>query len=159
MKKNIGEMVQEFHVKYGFSVNKNLLDEGSKIVFDSRDLEYTAERIEILVRTIKHAANAGRIGGDDRLYRMYLILGEALEVCRALDVRDEIELADGITDLNYVTTGTGVTYGLPIMALFKEVHKSNMTKELSDTRDDETRDVKTNSFIPPNIEGILNADH
>lgn len=149
------DQVREFHKKYKFSIDKRLADEGTKVIFDAKDLEYTGDRIEILVKTIKVAANAGKKGGDDRLYRVYLILGEVLEICRALDARDEIELADGLGDLRYVTDGTAVTYGIPIEAIFEEIHKSNMTKAQSDLCDDETRDNKTNSFVLPDIEGII----
>ncbi len=147
--------VREFHKKYKLSADKLLSAEGGQEMFDSKDLEYTADKIEILVKTIKHRANAGRIDGDDRLYRLYLILGEVLEISRALATKDEIELADGLGDLEFVTEGTAVTYSIPLKEVFDEIHRSNMTKMQSDVRDDETRDNKTDEFVAPDIAGAI----
>lgn len=39
-----------------------------------------------------------------------------------------IEVADGLADILYVTFGTALSFGIPMEAVFSEVHRSNMTK-------------------------------
>lgn len=65
---------------------------------------------------------------DPRLLRAKLMLSELSEVLDALATRDEVALADGLADLEYVTVGTAVTFAIPLGATFDEVHRSNMTK-------------------------------
>lgn len=65
---------------------------------------------------------------DNRVIRAKLMVSELSEVLDALATRDEVALADGLADLEYVTVGTAVSFMLPLGAVFDEVHRSNMTK-------------------------------
>lgn len=56
------------------------------------------------------------------------MVSELSEVLDAMAERDEVALADGLADLEYVTVGTATTFDIPLGAVFKEVHTSNMTK-------------------------------
>jgi predicted HAD superfamily Cof-like phosphohydrolase len=60
--------------------------------------------------------------------RAKLILSEVSEVMDALARRDEVDLLDGLADVEYVTIGTAIKFDLPLGAAFDEVHASNMTK-------------------------------
>src|SRR5208282_1157271 len=53
---------------------------------------------------------------------------EFLELQKAHDERDLIEIADAVADLIYVLLGRCVSYGIPIDQVFDEVHRSNMSK-------------------------------
>lgn len=65
---------------------------------------------------------------DTRVFRMHLMLEELAEVVIELARREEANLLKELADLLYVVYGTAVAFGLPIDAMFDEVHASNMTK-------------------------------
>ncbi len=60
--------------------------------------------------------------------RVALIDEEANELMDALDLRDKIEVADALGDLLYVVLGAADVYGIDIDRVFREIHRSNMTK-------------------------------
>jgi predicted HAD superfamily Cof-like phosphohydrolase len=90
--------------------------------------------------------------GDIRELRIRLIAEELAEMCFASGIRlsvladpesghtnvqikqvadhpvDLVEVADALTDINYVTDGAGVCYGFDLEPFAEEVHRSNMTK-------------------------------
>jgi len=86
--------------------------------------------------------------------------GEARELAAAM-LRGDLEgIADGLADCLYVLWGTALTYGLgEVMdAVLAEVHRSNMTKDV--TRDAVPGDrklVKGDRYSPPRIGDILGA--
>ena len=88
------------------------------------------------------------------------MLSELSEVLDALATRDEVALADGLADLEYVTVGTAVTFAIPLGATFDEVHRSNMTKlgenGLPVLRED-GKSLKGPNYEPPRIAEILEA--
>ena len=57
-----------------------------------------------------------------------LIDEERDELKLALDAGDVVKVADALADILYVVYGTADTYGIPIDACFREVHRSNMAK-------------------------------
>ena len=74
------------------------------------------------------------------------------------DKQDLVEIADGIADAIYVLIGTAVSYGIPIMRIFNEVHNSNMTKTAVKAVDGQkygTKTPKGPDYVPPDIKGIL----
>lgn len=69
-----------------------------------------------------------------------------------------VEVADGIADSIYVLVGTAISYGIPIDRIFREVHRSNMTKTAIKAMDGHkygTKTPKGPDYIPPDIAGIL----
>lgn len=58
------------------------------------------------------------------------ILEEAWAKAQAADeeVRDIVEVADALADLDYVLNGLAVESGIPLDKIFEEVHESNMSK-------------------------------
>jgi predicted HAD superfamily Cof-like phosphohydrolase len=90
--------------------------------------------------------------------RKSLIKEEVLETLTGIDSNDISEIADGIADAMYVLVGTAISYGIPIDRVFREVHRSNMTKTAVKAVDGEkygTKTPKGPNFIPPDIKGIL----
>ena len=62
--------------------------------------------------------------------RVNLIQEELDELNTAILNKDIVEIADALSDLQYVLTGTYIAFGLQNIAheLFEEVHRSNMSK-------------------------------
>lgn len=96
--------------------------------------------------------DAWKVSGDVRVLRAHLILEEAAEVLDAMILRTETLLADGLADLTYVTLGTAVAFDIPLMQVFQEVHRSNMTKKVGSGQ---RVDDKGESYTPPNIEHAI----
>ena len=71
-------------------------------------------------------------------------------------VMDETKanLTKELADLLYVTLGTAVALGLPIVDAFNEVHRSNMSKLDADgkpIRREDGKIMKGDGYTPPNI--------
>ena len=64
--------------------------------------------------------------------RIDLIKEELDELKEAMDNNDLLEVADALTDILYVTYGTGHAFGINLDKCFEEVQNSNMSK-LSET--------------------------
>jgi len=93
-----------------------------------------------------------------KLLRETLIKEEFEELMLAIDQDDLVEIADGAADLIYVIVGTCVSYGIPIERVFKEVHRSNMTKTAIKAEGGSkygTKTPKGPDYIPPDIKTIL----
>lgn len=95
--------------------------------------------------------------GDVRLIRAKLIISEAAEVLEALRDRDEVALADGLADLEYVTIGTATTYEIPLGDVFDEVHRSNLTKStVGESVKNHSGDKgKGENYSPPDVAGAI----
>jgi len=91
-----------------------------------------------------------------RLLRARLVSEEAAEFVAACSTNDMIDIADSIADLLYVTYGAAVAFGLDAQELFKEVHRSNMTKTAS--RDSGGKVMKGPGYKPPNLGKIIWPD-
>ncbi len=60
--------------------------------------------------------------------RINLILEELDELVRASQSQDLVGVADALGDLLYVIYGAGCAYGIDLEPVFKEIHRSNMSK-------------------------------
>lgn len=95
--------------------------------------------------------------------RLDLLQEELHEYRIAAKTHDLISVADALTDLLYVLLGTFVAHGLQnhAVALFEEVHKSNMSKfkglESPRLRED-GKVLKSPQFQKPNIGAVLAGD-
>ena len=67
---------------------------------------------------------------DDKItsLRYDLINEELNELKEAMDNKDLKEVADALTDILYVTYGTGHAFGINLDKCFEEVQNSNMSK-------------------------------
>jgi predicted HAD superfamily Cof-like phosphohydrolase len=95
---------------------------------------------------------------ERRILRMKLLAEELDELDSAMLQGDLIEIADAIADLLYVTYGTAHEFGIPIDAVFTEVHRSNMTKLDDNGKPILRKDgkvLKGPRYDPPRIAGIL----
>ena len=60
--------------------------------------------------------------------RIDLIREELEELTEAMQRKDLLEVADALTDILYVTYGTGHSFGIDLDQCFNEVQNSNMSK-------------------------------
>jgi len=88
--------------------------------------------------------------------RVNLIQEEFDEVREALAQRDVEAVAKELADLLYVVYGTAVSCGLDMTPVFREVHRSNMSKVGGHKRAD-GKWVKPPSYSPAHLRPILAA--
>ena len=91
--------------------------------------------------------------------RQDLVTEECSELCRAIDKRNLVEIADGIADLLYVTIGTALEFGLTecLGDIITEVHRSNMSK-LVDGKPIKREDgkvLKPDTYSPADLAPII----
>lgn len=79
--------------------------------------------------------------------------GETIEAIRAGDI---VETADGLVDLIYVCIGAAIEFGIPLDAVWDEVHRSNMAKAGGPRRAD-GKIMKPEGWTRPDVAGILDA--
>jgi predicted HAD superfamily Cof-like phosphohydrolase len=93
-----------------------------------------------------------------RLLRVELIEEELKELKDAINIKDEVEVADALTDLLYVIYGAGHTFGINLDKTFKEVHLSNMSKLDENGQPIYRNDgkvLKGPNFFEPKLESII----
>ncbi len=90
--------------------------------------------------------------------RRALIREEHYELQTAFDQRDALEILDGACDLQYVLDGLWVRMGLNKAPFFREVHRSNMTKDFEATEGHMVKVVKGSDFEPPDLIRVLHDE-
>ena len=88
--------------------------------------------------------------------RIRLIQEEFDELQEALNQRETVAVAKELADLLYVVYGTAVSCGIDMEPVFREVHRSNMSKVGGHKRAD-GKWVKPASYSPACLEPILTA--
>jgi predicted HAD superfamily Cof-like phosphohydrolase len=83
-------------------------------------------------------------------FRQALLEEEVAEYNQAVENRDLVEIADALGDMVYVIFGTALAYGIDLDAVFAEIHRSNMDKEVG-----QLKPVKGPTWIPPRISQVL----
>lgn len=105
---------------------------------------------------IRHTCAA--IAPEREALRRRLLQEEMQETIDCMAAQNLRGVADGLADLMYVIIGTGLEYGIPLAEVFREVHRSNMSKldRLGNPiiRAD-GKVLKSPLFSPPDIVGIL----
>jgi predicted HAD superfamily Cof-like phosphohydrolase len=94
------------------------------------------------------------IDGSTRELRIKLIQEEFDELKEALAVEDLSSIAKEMADLLYVVYGTAVSYGIDMDPVFREVHRSNMSKVGGHKRED-GKWIKPATYSPARIEPIV----
>lgn len=88
--------------------------------------------------------------------RTRLIQEEFDELKEALEVKDLAAIAKELADLLYVVYGTAVSCGIDMEPVFREVHRSNMSKVGGYKRDD-GKWVKPPTYSPAEIQPMLHS--
>ena len=96
----------------------------------------------------------GVVDQRTRVLRERLIQEEFDELKQAMAHEDLPAIAKELADLLYVVYGTAVSYGIDMAPVFREVHRSNMSKVGGHKRED-GKWVKPPSYSPASIGPIL----
>ncbi|MEP7150196.1 MAG: MazG nucleotide pyrophosphohydrolase domain-containing protein [Nitrospira sp.] len=91
-----------------------------------------------------------------RQLRVRLIQEEFEELKEAMATQDLAGVAKELADLLYVVYGTAVSYGVDMDPVFREVHRSNLSKVGGYKRAD-GKWVKPSSYSPAQVEPLLAA--
>jgi predicted HAD superfamily Cof-like phosphohydrolase len=91
-----------------------------------------------------------------KILRNRLIQEEFEEFQEAIQSKELSSMAKELADLLYVVYGTAVSLGIDMEPVFKEVHRSNMSKVGGYKRED-GKWVKPPTYSPADIQPILNA--
>jgi len=145
--------MSEFHLRFGFP--KRPIRDILPDIITARRLTTMASRLEDMSESILEEGIDRQKSGDPRLYRAHLLLEELGEYLRATADLDEVRAADAIGDLSYVVIGSAYTDGVPFENLFREIHRSNMTKRRHEGNE-RMRD-KGPDYSPPDIRGVLDG--
>ncbi len=89
-----------------------------------------------------------------QILRNRLIQEEFEEFQEAMQSKGLPDMAKELADLLYVVYGTAVSLGIDIEPVFKEVHRSNMSKVGGYKRED-GKWIKPSTYSPANIPPIL----
>lgn len=142
------ELVKRFYDRMDMPIT-DVLNQipGGLSPFENRALQETARGLQhmagILLEEFERSHSV-------RCLRAHLIVEEVAEFCDALERQDLDAVFDAICDIDYVNTGTAMTYQLPVGAGFCEVQRSNMTKTRN-SDDPALRKDKGEEFSPPNL--------
>lgn len=106
-------------------------------------------RFEILIQ-----GAPSEVSEDIKRLRVRLIQEEFDELKESMAGGDLAAVAKEMADLLYVVYGTAVSYGIDMDRVFREVHRSNMSKVGGYKRED-GKWVKPATYSPARIEPIL----
>ena len=90
--------------------------------------------------------------------RYDLINEELEELKEAIDKKDIKEVADALTDILYVTYGTGHAFGINLDKCFQEVQNSNMSKLGADGKpiyNEYGKVMKGPNYFKPNLNKLI----
>ena len=90
--------------------------------------------------------------------RIDLIKEELEELQQAMKDKNLLEVADALTDILYVTYGTGHAFGIDLDKCFDEVQRSNMSKLGEDGKpiyNDQGKVMKGPKYFKPNLSKYL----
>ena len=88
------------------------------------------EKVKIFMQTFGQEVKNKPSFSSEKINKLrYDLIKEELEELKeALDKKDLVETADALTDILYVTYGTGHAFGINLDECFEEVQNSNMSK-------------------------------
>ncbi len=107
------------------------------------------KKFDILVQTSPTAASE-----ETKRLRIRLIQEEFDELKESMAEGNLAALAKEMADLLYVVYGTAVSYGIDMDPVFREVHRSNLSKVGGYKRED-GKWVKPPTYSPADIEPLL----
>ncbi len=96
-----------------------------------------------------------------RALRIRLLKEEMLEYIESEEQDSITEIADALADIVYIVCGTALEYGIPLEAVFEEVHRSNMSKLDSDGKPiirEDGKVLKGPNYFRPDIFQVLFAN-
>lgn len=70
---------------------------------------------------------------------------------------DLIEIADALGDINYVSAGAAICYGIDMEPIDEEIHKNNMLKFENCTKDESGKVIKNKNHKKVDLKPILDS--
>lgn len=119
---------------------------------------------ECLIRQGYEVPDRPRLPSDPAVRALWprLLDEEVGELRDALEADDLLEVADAVADVLYVAYQAAASFGLPIDEVFREVHRSNLTKVPADgappVRRADGKTLKPMGYEPPDLHAILSRD-
>jgi predicted HAD superfamily Cof-like phosphohydrolase len=102
--------------------------------------------------------NMKTFSDEIRNLRKDLLTEEYFEYLLGEENSDIVEIADALADMIYIINGTALAYGINLPAVFREVHRSNMSK-LDENGNPIFRSdgkvLKGGSYSPPDILSVI----
>lgn len=97
---------------------------------------------------------------QQRELRVKLLAEEVEEYIFGEEINDIENVAKELADIIYIVCGTAAVYGIPLDDVFKEVHRSNMSKLDSNGNPifrEDGKVLKSENYTPANLKDILNV--
>src|SRR3979411_702578 len=95
-------------------------------------------------------------GEDVHRLRVLLIEEELAELRNAGEATNVVAVADALADLLYVVYGAAETYGIDLQPVFREIHRSNMSKgDPEVVRRPDGKILKGDRYSPPRVEQVV----
>lgn len=135
------EQVREFHRHIG-----------AAIAASPRLLKHDKEACQGVARALRALCGAegeASAKADELLSRVRMELEELAEWIESHVADDLTKVADAWADRCYLLLGDAVATGLPVEEVFREVHRSNMTKSAAHPTTGKA--VKSDHYIAPDI--------
>lgn len=155
-KKSGFEYVREFHQKFNHTLNITPTVPSAKDV-KLRLALLLEEFIELSQACLSEHSDAA----NHYIHVLQHAMGDIRELTEAdLDV-DLVEVADALTDINYVAYGAGHCFGVDLDACMEEVQRSNMSKLGADGKplyNEHGKVMKGPSYSPPDLVKVLGLD-
>lgn len=159
------DLVRQFHVKFEHPVAKELT---------ASDVNLRRLRVKLLAEELGELCQAlgvpmtlevtlAREGDDPKSVMNGMRRGTWLApaaLCYADEFVDMVETADALADIDYVTQGANLVFGVPAGLVMYEVHSSNMSKLGADgkpVKDADGKIMKGPYFRKPDIKTVLDT--
>ena len=118
------------------------------------------EKVGVFMKTFGQEVkeNAGLSSEKINTLRISLIKEELIELQKAIQDKNVVEIADALTDILYVTYGAGHAFGINLDKCFDEVQNSNMSKLGTDGKpiyNDAGKVMKGPHYFKPNLSKLL----
>ncbi len=118
------------------------------------------EKVGIFMKTFGQEVKLDPSFSTDKInqLRLKLIKEELQELLEAMKKKDLLEVADALTDILYVTYGTGHAFGINLDKCFDEVQTSNMSKLGEDGKpiyNEHGKVMKGPNYFKPNLKKFI----
>lgn len=155
MKKTGFEHVKEFHQTFGHPIHNQ------PHIPDTKTIKLRLALIlEEFIELSEACLNAEQDGSKAYLEQIKQAESQLRQLTESdMDV-DVIEVADALTDINYVTYGAGHCFGVDLDACMQEVQRSNMSKLGEDGKpiyNEHGKVMKGPNYSKPDLKSVLNA--
>ena len=116
--------------------------------------------VGIFMETYRQEIKTKPMFPNERIVRLrYNLIKEELdELQTAFEQKNLLEVADALTDILYVTYGSGHSFGIDLDKCFAEVQKSNMSKLGKDGKpiyNDQGKVMKGPNYFKPNLKQFI----